>query len=339
MGASNSGAQKCLWRPTEDQRLFAEQDEKKFLANLWETLPAFFGFVTWKTSSWTQLALVVDNRKEELLKHLNDNIYLDGGTANMEISDVRLAVLDGESSEQQRQTGLFSWLTFVEPRVTYRFDHAGHIVSTTAVNTDAMLRPPPPVPSLDRLGIVAKLQQLERAGQGDTYGFSMALSYSCTHVRPPQGPVSQAATCIVLLLHVEPSRTLVLTISASALGHDGTTEIAATAMSGREVARLHVDPWTVSVGNIVCQLAENCKCRPRQLRLVFPGGISLSDGRDGGCCGQLLAPLLQLEDTGVRAKDAEEADASTRQHHQLQEDFFPQVQDDLLPQPHNMPQL
>merc|ERR1712008_279351 len=103
-----------------------------------------------------------------------------------------------------------------EPRITYHVNHAGHLTSTTAVNTDVLVRTLPQKPSLARLGIEAKLQQLEAAGQGDTYGFRIALSYSATHVRPPAGPISWEATFVVLLLHVEASRTLVLTISASA---------------------------------------------------------------------------------------------------------------------------
>lgn len=324
MGASSSGAQQCLWRPAEDHRLFAEQeDEHKFLANLKKTLPAFFGSLTWKTSSWTHLASVADSRKGELLRDLNECIYQDGGTANMEITDVRLAVLEGEVDSQQRQTGWLSWLTFAEPRITYHVDHAGHVISTTAVNTDAMLRTPPQKPTLARLGIEAKLQQLEAAGQGDTYGFRIALSYSGTHVRPPTGPISWEATFVALLMHVEASTTLVLTISAFTLGQDGTTEIVATAMSGCEVARVQLDPWTASVGNLVCLLAENCKCRPLQLRLVFTGGITLPDGGDGSCCGKLLAPLLQLGDARAGVQDAEEADASTLRHHLVHDDFFP----------------
>lgn len=323
MGASSSGAQQCLWRPAEDQRLFAEQeDERKFLAGLESRLPAFFGSLTWKTSSWTHLASVANSRKEELLRDLNESIYQDGGTANMEISDVRLVVLDGELNAQERRSGWFSWLPSGEPRMTYHLNHAGHVTSMTAVNTHTQLRTQPQTPSLARLGIDAKRQQLEAVGQGDTYGFRIALSYSATQLRPPTGPVSWEATFVILLLHVETSRTLVLTISALALGQDGTTDVVATAMSGREVARIQLDPWTASVGNLVCLLAESCNCRPRQLRLIFPGGITLPDAGDGGCCGKLLAPLLQ-QSAGAAVQDVEEAAASTRQYHKVENDFFP----------------
>lgn len=288
MGAASAKA--WLWRPGEGQelRLPGACEEHLLGETFEEELKRFFGSVTFATSSWKHLAALAESREEHVVSLLQQSLDPESQEP-FDVRGARILALHGamnphnDTDLEGNPTGSswLSWLPNLEPRISLYLDSDGSVRSSTAVNAQHFHFQPPPMPSLEALGLAEKLRELrasseeEEAAGCSSYGLRLSQTYTVTKWCPPMGPIEWSSELVVLHLRLAPRTTFVLQISTGVAADDGKTEVLARSIAGDEVLSLRCDLAHDSVEVLVLALAEHCKCSRQRLCLVSPRGSML----------------------------------------------------------------
>jgi len=283
MGAAQSCKQ-VLYYPSEALRWDLEIEDKLMQHDPWleRMLQSLVGMLTWKSSSWSDLASVVDNKQTSLVNGFGDAIDPES-SANVKISEIRLIVLVGHYPPAiEGRTGIWAWLDG-RARTSISLDHTGHPYGArTVVNTGHPMGAMPPVPSLEQLGLEANFQAMrdrEEAAK-DSYVIKLRHTYSVTQYDPPRGPFKWQSEMVYLKVVMAAKEVVVLQLTVAEPGSDGLSLVTACSMGGEQVAVVHLNLDSADVDELLAALARRRTCDVRSLRLLFPSG-AVTDWKAG----------------------------------------------------------
>lgn len=288
MGAA-APCKQFLWQPSESLRLDGRLEEKLVRHDEWleGVLRNLLGRLTWKTTSWSDLASKVDSDQRAFVRGLQANVDPES-TQDVEITKVSLLVIHGqiipEGLEATRRTGLMAWLPDMTSRMWQHLDHRGNPYgSTTRVNVDndvRMVRPQ--LPSLEALGMEAQIQQIRDRDQAseDAYMIKLSHTYCMTHYSPPHGPVKWEGEMVLLKIGMAVTRHVVLQIDANERTEDGTALVTASNLGGVELESVRMNLDDTIIADLLSLLSQKCSQDAQKLRLVSPTG-AVADWRSG----------------------------------------------------------
>lgn len=286
MGSAPS-CKKFLWQPSDRLRIDRDAEDRLVRDDGWieATLKSSIGAMAWKFSSWSDLVSRVDRDQARFVTSLQEAIDPEG-SADTEITDVRLVHLEGHAGHQREpRTGFWALLPDGTPRISMYLDHQGHqFGSTTAVNAGNHTRmaPIPPLPSLEAFGIQGPLQDVMDREQvsKSSYAIKLSHTHSVTQLHPPGGAFEWTCKIVLLIIRVAVRCDVVLQLTSGEPGNDGYAMITASNLSGEEVCVLRLHLQDTDVASLVLTLAKECGQSHRSLRLVFPDG-TVADWKRG----------------------------------------------------------